>query len=140
VKKTVVSLSDGRELIYFDAADHADRSQSDQRGLDRVTSQPELRYNQALDEWVIVSAHRQQRTFQPAAAECPLCPSRPAALTEIPASDYEVVVFENRFSALAAPAGDVGPDAEFRREQGRMQSRPATGRPSPGSRRTGPSW
>ena len=43
-------------------------------------------------------------------AECPLCPSRPGSPTEIPARDYEVAVFQNRFPALSSPgpAGEPG--------------------------------
>ncbi|MCG6500415.1 galactose-1-phosphate uridylyltransferase, partial [Kitasatospora sp. A2-31] len=48
-----------------------------------------------------VAAHRQQRTYHPPAGECPLCPSQDDRLSEIPAADYEVVVFENRFPSLA---------------------------------------
>src|SRR5262249_14287402 len=44
----------------------------------------------------------QDRTYLPPAELCPLCPSRDGHLTEIPASDYDVVVFENRFPSLAA--------------------------------------
>ncbi|MCC3773227.1 galactose-1-phosphate uridylyltransferase, partial [Streptomyces sp. UNOC14_S4] len=34
-----------------------------------------------------------------------LCPSRPGSPTEIPAADYDVAVFENRFPSLAGDAG-----------------------------------
>jgi UDPglucose--hexose-1-phosphate uridylyltransferase len=105
VKKTVISLSDGRELIYFDASSAADRSCPDQRTLQPAAHRSELRYNRALDEWIVVAAHRQRRTSQPALPDCPLCPSRPGTLTEIPSLDYEVIVFENRFPALGPPAG-----------------------------------
>jgi UDPglucose--hexose-1-phosphate uridylyltransferase len=50
---------------------------------------------------VISASHRQDRTHQPTAADCPLCPSAPGRLTEIPAPGYDVAVFENRFAALA---------------------------------------
>ncbi|HEY8301470.1 MAG TPA: galactose-1-phosphate uridylyltransferase [Jatrophihabitans sp.] len=120
MKRTVTTLSDGRELIYFDPDDRADRSVLDQRALHRVESRPELRYDRALDEWVIVAAHRQSRTFQPAAADCPLCPSQPGRPTEIPAGAYEVVVFENRFAALGAPEDPAAP--------GDAQRRPGVGR------------
>jgi UDPglucose--hexose-1-phosphate uridylyltransferase len=128
VKKTVISLSDGRELMYFDACDAADRGSLDQRELKRSTHRSELRYNQALDEWIIVAAHRQQRASQPALPDCPLCPSRPGTLTEIPSPDYEVVVFENRFPALGAPAGAFEPADGVRDKDGRVVGRPGIGR------------
>jgi UDPglucose--hexose-1-phosphate uridylyltransferase len=114
--------------MYFDACDAADRSSLDQRELERTTHRSELRYNRALDEWVIVAAHRQQRTSQPALPDCPLCPSRPGTLTEIPSPDYEVVVFENRFPALGAPAVAFEPAGGIRDKDGRVVGRPAVGR------------
>jgi UDPglucose--hexose-1-phosphate uridylyltransferase len=128
VKKTVIALSDGRELIYFDASEAADRSSLDQRALERIAHHSELRYNRALDEWIIVAAHRQQRTSQPALPDCPLCPSRPGTLTEIPGPGYEVVVFENRFPAMGAPAAAFEPAEGVRDKDGLVVGRPGVGR------------
>ncbi|MFG2006125.1 galactose-1-phosphate uridylyltransferase [Spirillospora sp. NPDC048911] len=97
MKRTVTRLADGRELIYFDRRDDADRSAVDQRPLPGRAAASELRHDPLLDEWVAVAAHRQTRTFLPSADDCPLCPSAPGRPTEIPAPDYEVAVFENRF-------------------------------------------
>ena len=47
--------------------------------------------------------HRQNRTFLPPADECPLCPpAGGGAAREVPAADYDVVVFENRFPLARA--------------------------------------
>jgi UDPglucose--hexose-1-phosphate uridylyltransferase len=108
VKRLSVRLADGRELIYFDDAGR-DASAGDDRRLDapdrRELPPPpppsELRYDPLLDEWVAIAAHRQTRTFLPPADECPLCPSTPERLTEIPAAGYDVAVFENRFPAFS---------------------------------------
>jgi UDPglucose--hexose-1-phosphate uridylyltransferase len=54
-----------------------------------------------------VAGHRQDRTFLPPADHCPLDPSTPDRLTEIPAPSYQVVVFENRFPSLV-PGGGMG--------------------------------
>ncbi|GAA2582173.1 galactose-1-phosphate uridylyltransferase [Actinomadura fulvescens] len=97
MKRTVTRLADGRELIYFDRRDDADRSAADERPLPGRAAASELRYDPLLDEWVAVAAHRQTRTFLPSADDCPLCPSSPGRPTEIPSPEYEVVVFENRF-------------------------------------------
>jgi UDPglucose--hexose-1-phosphate uridylyltransferase len=102
VKKTSTRLADGRELIYYDSRDDAVRSAQDQRPLPHSETLSELRHDPVLDEWVVVAAHRQGRIYHPPADECPLCPSRDGRLSEIPESDYEVVVFENRFPSLAA--------------------------------------
>lgn len=61
----------------------------------------ELRWNPLLGEWVATATHRQQRTFLPPADFCPLCPTKPGGFpTEVPESDYDIVVFENRFPSL----------------------------------------
>jgi UDPglucose--hexose-1-phosphate uridylyltransferase len=106
VRKTTISLSDGRELSYFDTGPPARRDEPDRRGLSPVRPQAELRYDQFQGTWVMYASHRQDRTYLPGAADCPLCPSTADRATEIPARDYEVVVFENRFPALTSPAGD----------------------------------
>src|SRR5213078_1261788 len=73
--------------------------------LDEDTSPSGLRWDALAGEWVIIAAQRQDRTFLPPPEECPLDPSREGRLTEIPADDYDVVVFENRFPSLRG-AGD----------------------------------
>jgi UDPglucose--hexose-1-phosphate uridylyltransferase len=61
----------------------------------------ELRWNPLLGEWVATATHRQERTFMPPADFCPLCPTKPGGFpTEVPESDYDLVVFENRFPSL----------------------------------------
>ncbi|MFF4646686.1 galactose-1-phosphate uridylyltransferase [Streptomyces sp. NPDC001389] len=102
---TVIELADGRELIYYDSAPGRDRSAGDRRPLDRVESSPELRRDPATGDWVTIAAHRQTRTYHPPADACPLCPSRDGRQSEIPAADYEVAVFENRFPSLSGDAG-----------------------------------
>src|SRR4051794_38236451 len=61
----------------------------------------ELRWNPVLEEWVITATERQDRTFLPPADCCPLCPTKPGGFpTEIPASTYQIVAFENKFPSL----------------------------------------
>ncbi|HYO92213.1 MAG TPA: galactose-1-phosphate uridylyltransferase, partial [Pyrinomonadaceae bacterium] len=61
----------------------------------------ELRWNPLMGEWVATATHRQERTFMPPADFCPLCPTRPGGFpTEVPESEYDLVVFENRFPSL----------------------------------------
>lgn len=61
----------------------------------------ELRYHPFLDTWVMTATHRQDRTFLPPTDFCPLCPTRAGGFpTEIPAEDFDIVVFENRFPSL----------------------------------------
>jgi UDPglucose--hexose-1-phosphate uridylyltransferase len=113
VKRTLTHLADGRELIYFDERDDTVRDAVDRRELPPLPPASEMRHDPILDEWVAIAAHRQTRTFLPPTDECPLDPSTPERSTEIPASDYDVVVFENRFPSfserVAPPAPDVLP-------------------------------
>ncbi|WP_030246822.1 galactose-1-phosphate uridylyltransferase [Streptomyces sp. NRRL S-350] len=104
--RTATKLADGRELVYFDREPGALRDAVDERPLEPTASLSETRLDPVLGEWVTVAAHRQQRTYHPPAGECPLCPSRDGRLSEIPAADYEVAVFENRFPSLATGAAD----------------------------------
>ena len=103
--RTSVRLADGRELIYFDDVPGLDRTAPDTRELPPYAPGAELRYDRLHGEEILIAAHRQTRTFQPAAGQCPLCPSTPAHASEIPAADYHVVSFENRFPSLGGPAG-----------------------------------
>ncbi len=102
MKKTVTQLADGRELIYYDSGDSEARgAYADARPLEAVRTTSQIRLDPVLGEWVAVAAHRQSRTFHPPADSCPLCPSRDGWQSEIPAPDYEVVAFENRFPSLS---------------------------------------
>ena len=67
----------------------------------------ELRWNPILEEWVITATHRQDRTFFPPPDYNPLAPTQPGGFpTEIPARDYEIVVFENKFPSLQRNAAE----------------------------------
>jgi UDPglucose--hexose-1-phosphate uridylyltransferase len=106
MRRTSIELADGRELIYFDERDDAVREGPDRRDLPEPPPASQLRYDPLVDEWVAVAAHRQTRIFLPPSDECPLCPSTPTRSTEIPAYDYDVAVFENRFPSLSDRAGE----------------------------------
>ncbi|MFJ1751758.1 galactose-1-phosphate uridylyltransferase [Kitasatospora sp. NPDC088134] len=99
--KTVTKLADGRELVYYDI-EPADRAAVDRRPLDPAAGASEIRVDPFTGDAVTIAAHRQGRTYHPPADECPLCPSRGDRLSEIPAEDYQVAVFENRFPSLAS--------------------------------------
>lgn len=57
----------------------------------------ELRWHPLLREWVITATDRQDRTFLPSRAQCPLCPGEGS---EAPDAPFHVVAFENRFPSL----------------------------------------
>jgi UDPglucose--hexose-1-phosphate uridylyltransferase len=147
--KDSARLADGREIIYYDESPGLGRARTpDLRPLRCRADGPEaaggadepspsgLRWDALAGEWVIIAAQRQDRTFLPPSEECPLDPSREGRLTEIPAHDYDVVVFENRFPSLrgahdptaAAGLRPARPLPEGPLETAGVPGRPATGR------------
>jgi len=129
VRRTSTRLADGRELIYFDDSEPyvsgaATRRLDDPRplpdrfapvvdadGVAHAVTGPELRFDALTGEWIPMAAHRMNRTFLPPADSNPLAPAKPGATYqdgEIPDTDYDVVVFENRFpSLLDVPGADL---------------------------------
>ncbi|MDJ0460487.1 galactose-1-phosphate uridylyltransferase [Streptomyces sp. H27-C3] len=105
MKKTSTRLADGRELLYYDSRDDTVRDAPDLRPLDTVATTAQIRHDPLLGDAVAIASHRQARIYHPPADECPLCPSRSGRRSEIPAADYDVAVFENRFPSLAGDAG-----------------------------------
>src|SRR5580704_12475435 len=113
--KTSAVLADGREIIYFNESPGLGREFApDTRPLPPRppgpplpvgTAESGIRWDPLAGEWVVIAAARQDRTFLPPPDQCPLDPSAPGRLTEIPASSYDVVVFENRFPSLSEPLG-----------------------------------
>ncbi|MGH4017510.1 MAG: galactose-1-phosphate uridylyltransferase [Pseudonocardiaceae bacterium] len=109
---TRARLADGRAVTYYDdrepyASGEASRTRRDTRELPPCHPQPVMRFDVLTGEWVTLAAHRMDRTHLPSAATCPLCPSRDGVATEIPAADYDVVVFDNRFPSFGPAAGRV---------------------------------
>ena len=112
IRITRTRLADGRALTYYDdrepyVSGAAIRALNDPRDLPPDRAQPTMRRDVLTGEWVILAPHRMIRPHLPPAARCPLCPSRPGAVTEIPADDYDVVVFDNRFPSLVAAGSPV---------------------------------
>lgn len=126
VRKTPTHLADGRDLIYFDDSEPYLSGAATRRldyprplpnrfapvvgpdGVPRPVTGPEMRHDPLTGEWVVMAAHRMNRTFLPPADANPLAPARPGSAYsdgEVPAEDYDVVVFENRFPSLLAVPG-----------------------------------
>ncbi|MEO0399657.1 MAG: galactose-1-phosphate uridylyltransferase [Pseudomonadota bacterium] len=91
---------DGREvfLYSFDEVPHTPVGE----GLEKAAQISEIRRHPLRGDWAVYAAARQGRTFKPSAADDPLAPMQPGgAATEIPFTDFEIAVFENRFPSLS---------------------------------------
>ncbi|MGB7236975.1 MAG: galactose-1-phosphate uridylyltransferase [Rhodococcus sp. (in: high G+C Gram-positive bacteria)] len=104
------ALADGREILFYSMPGNTARPVPDMRPLAArsATAQSEVRRDRQTGDWVAIAALRQDRTYKPPADQCPLCPSPAGDRSEVPAADYDVVVFENRFPSLSH-AGDGAP-------------------------------
>ena len=126
VVRSDCELADGRTIRYYDTASQV-RNSSDKRESESQPAIGELRLDPLVNEWVVMAAHRQGRVFLPPKELCPLCPSKPESLTEIPEQDFEVVVFDNRSPSLRPPVADwalpdvVGPDTDLGTAAGKCE-------------------
>lgn len=67
-----------------------------------ILANPHLRWHPLRGEWVSYASFRQDRTFMPPPEYNPLAVSRDSEHpTEIPAGDYDIAVFDNRFPSLS---------------------------------------
>ena len=100
------TLADGREELFFSLPGHHPAPVPDRRPLPPANSQrTQVRFDRQTGQWVVIAALRQDRTYKPSADRCPLCPSATGDSGEIPAPDYDVAVFENRFPSLSGADG-----------------------------------
>src|SRR3954452_2054800 len=92
---------DGRALTLYARVPLGHAMNAPSPFLAPLASKAHLRWHPLRGEWVTYASHRQDRTFQPPPEYDPLAATidvdRP---TELPASDWEVAVFDNRFPAL----------------------------------------
>ena len=91
--------SDGRPLRLYGYQPHTADALAEDGG--EVAKGGELRWHPLRREWNLYAPHRQNRTFKPSAADDPLAPSKPGdPSTEIPFEDFELAIFENKFTSL----------------------------------------
>ena len=102
----------GRKLYLYSSQK---KEYEEIKGLPSIDqSNQHLRWNTLRNEWVFYSPVRQERTFLPNASNCPLCPSQKDGMrTDIPVSDYEIAVFDNRFSALSFNPPEIASDVNL---------------------------
>ena len=106
-----VQRGDGRYTLFYGYTPHTANSVPEEPS--EVAKGGELRWHPFLQQWNIYAPHRQKRTFKPSAADDPLAPSVPGQPpTDIPFTDFELCIFENKFTSLhmEAPAPDAPPN------------------------------
>lgn len=116
MRKTAITLADGRELFYFDDSEpyvngRRTRSLEDSRPLpfrfDPIEGEsfpiPVMRQDPLTGDWITIAANRMSRPFLPPVNADPFAPFDPNSEYkdgEIPERDYDVVVFEDRYPSL----------------------------------------
>lgn len=105
---TQLTKPDGRALTLYSRTPIANLGVAPSPFAGPQYANPHLRWHPLRGEWVAYAAFRQDRTFQPPPQYNPLAITiDPTAPTELPAGDYEVAVFDNRFPALALASHDA---------------------------------
>ena len=98
--------ADGRMLHLYGRALHDLPVQHEAE--DDIAQGGEIRFHPLRQEWNVYAAHRQNRTFKPSAADDPLAPTLPdGPATEIPFTDFDCAVFENKFAAFHPSADEA---------------------------------
>ena len=98
--------ADGRMLRLYGREPHNLPPASE--SADAIAQGGEVRFHPLRGEWNVYAAHRQNRTFKPSAADDPLAPTVPGGVeTEIPFSDFDLAIFENKFAAFHHSAADA---------------------------------
>jgi UDPglucose--hexose-1-phosphate uridylyltransferase len=98
---------DGRHLTLYSSRPIAPDLSAPSPFPEPQGANPHLRWHPLRGEWVTYAAYRQNRTYQPPPQYNPLAVTRDSAHpTELPAGEYEIAVFDNRFPALALDAHD----------------------------------
>lgn len=101
---------DGRALTLYSQHPIAAGIVAPSPSQEPIQANPHLRWHPLRGEWVAYASHRQGRTFMPPSGYNPLAPTNdPAVPTELPAGDYDIAVFENRFPSMIATATAAPP-------------------------------
>jgi UDPglucose--hexose-1-phosphate uridylyltransferase len=99
---------DGRELTLYSRKLLVNANiQAPSPSPEPLNANPHLRWHPLRGEWITYAAYRQDRTFLPPPEYNPLAVTLDAAHpTELPAGDWDVAVFDNRFPSLTLEAKD----------------------------------
>lgn len=107
---------DGRRLTLYARQPLNSQTHAPSPFPEPLNASPHLRWHPLRGEWVTYAAYRQGRTFLPPPEYNPLgITTDPAHPTEVPAGDWDVAVFDNRFPSLggrvAEPPSMIVPGA-----------------------------
>ncbi len=108
--RLALTKPDGRHLTLYSRRpiDPALRAPSPFRAP--LDAAPHLRWHPLRGEWVTYAAYRQGRTYLPPPQYNPLAPTTDLDHpTEVPAGDWDIAVFDNRFPSLADPPAGAPP-------------------------------
>jgi UDPglucose--hexose-1-phosphate uridylyltransferase len=98
---------DGRHLFLYSTRPIAPGLVAPSPFPDPQDANPHLRWHPLRGEWVTYAGYRQNRTYQPPPQYNPLAVTvDPANPTELPAGDYQIAVFDNRFPSLSLASHD----------------------------------
>ena len=91
--------ADGRDLFLFGYAPHQGEVVAED--IQDIAKGGEMRWHPLRREWNVYASHRQNRTYKPSATDNPLAPTRrDKPPTEIPFADFELAIFENKFTSF----------------------------------------
>ena len=101
--RATLTKPDGRELtLYARKAFTSTNVEAPSPFREPLHANPHLRWHPLRGEWITYAAYRQTRTFLPPPEYNPLAVTLdPAHPTELPAGDWDVAVFDNRFPSLS---------------------------------------
>ena len=99
---------DGRALTLYSTRPLGSFGSAPSPFSEPLGANPHLRWHPLRGEWITYAAFRQNRTFLPPPEYNPLAVTRdPAHPTELPAGDWEIAVFDNRFPSFSLGAHDA---------------------------------
>src|SRR4051812_49255869 len=105
---------DGRRLTLYGRAAFSAPDTAPSPFREPLAASPHMRWHPLRGEWVTYAGYRQDRTFLPPPEYNPLAvTTNPEHPTEVPAGDWDVAVFDNRFPSLAAPLPGFEPPASI---------------------------
>jgi len=110
--RLLLTKPDGRRLTLYGRRPIDASLQAPSPFAEPLAASAHLRWHPLRAEWVTYAAYRQGRTFLPPPQYNPLAVTRdPANPTEVPAGEWDVAVFDNRFPSLGQYDGAPPPPA-----------------------------